>query len=149
MTKIRNMRGESVESVTKPGWTQVVDTLPVANAHAFLFMAEDGQNCYQTSKRWSITFHDEIVPGWEIVLTSVGYFLTRHQIILSKPTVRGNVSSIARRLIDQNSVFWRDVIVQFYDSRDPQCEECLSGSPVQHFPFTHGHRIHCTCGPCF
>jgi hypothetical protein len=56
---------------------------------------------------------------------------------------------IAREGVSIMPRFWRDVIRQCFNGLDPQCETCLSGSPVPHFPFMIDHRLHCTCDHCF
>lgn len=146
--KLRQMRGESLETVTKPGWEALVTVRKVrGNRQDLTFVAAD-RNFYATEV-WDILFDGRRVPRWTIAESNGGYFLLKGAHPWSTPTIRGTITRIARRAVSNVPEFWRDVLISNYEGRDPQCEECSSTSPVPHIPFKRGHRIHCTCSGCF
>jgi hypothetical protein len=145
----RNMRGESTQTVTKPGWVEAVTTRALRGTSANRVFFDDSRNQHTSQKAWAIGFQNRPIDPWAVVQCSHGLFVIRGSQIMSRPWSIVKPRFIARSMADQPGRFWRDVLSQIFEGRDPQCEECSQGSPVAHFPFTSGHRIHCTCRSCF
>jgi hypothetical protein len=151
MNKIK-MRGKRLENQTKPGWESGVTVRKARGKRSNLrFVVNTGQDSYecQASAVWDIFFMGCRMSNWKLAASCKGYFLCKGTFPWSTLTTRGPITSITRRAVSNVPDFWRDVLVTVYEGRDPQCEDCSSGSPVPHIPFTPGHAIHCTCSGCF
>lgn len=145
----RNMRGESTSTVTKPGWVEAVTVRRATGKSANRVFFDDSRFQHCSQHAWHIYFQGTMIDDWAIVRCSHALFVIKGAEILSRPYAIVQPRRIARIMAGSTSRFWVDVLRQNFEGRDPQCEECSGVSPVPHFPFTSGHRIHCTCRSCF